>query len=69
VYSPLLKNTKPQVVPIATSAQEKMKAIWRTFRSFKTSMSYSRLKANLQSAAFEGLIILYFVQHFDYGLS
>jgi hypothetical protein len=42
VYSPLLKNTKPQVVPIATSAQEKMKATWRTFRSFRTSTS-SRL--------------------------
>jgi hypothetical protein len=39
VYSPLLKNTKPQVVLIATSAQEKMKATWRTFRSFMTSTS------------------------------
>jgi hypothetical protein len=35
----LLKNTKPQVVPIATRAQEKMKATWRTFRSFRTSTS------------------------------
>jgi hypothetical protein len=42
VYSPLLKNTQPQVVPIATNAQEKMKATWRIFRSFKTLMS-SRL--------------------------
>jgi hypothetical protein len=38
----LLKNSKPQVLPIAISAQEKMKATWRTFRSFRTSMS-SRL--------------------------
>jgi hypothetical protein len=39
VYSPLLKNTKPQVVPIATSAEEKIKATWRTFRSFRTLTS------------------------------
>jgi hypothetical protein len=35
----LPKNSKPQVVPITISAQEKMKATWRTFRSFRTSMS------------------------------
>jgi hypothetical protein len=30
---------------------------------------YVSLVANPQSAAFEGLIILCFVQHFDYDLS
>jgi hypothetical protein len=29
VYSPLLYNTNPQVVHIATTAQEKMKSWWR----------------------------------------
>jgi hypothetical protein len=35
-----LKITHPQVVPIAISAQEKMKATWTTF---KTSMSSSHV--------------------------
>jgi hypothetical protein len=33
-------NTKHQVVPIATIAQEKMKATWRIFKSFRTSLLF-----------------------------
>jgi hypothetical protein len=33
----LLKNTKPQVVPIVIGAQEKMKATLRTFRTSTSS--------------------------------
>jgi hypothetical protein len=36
---PFFKTPKPQVVLIATNAQEKMKTTWRIFRSFKTLMS------------------------------
>jgi hypothetical protein len=32
-------NTKHQVVLISTPAQEKMKVMWKTFWSFRTSMS------------------------------
>jgi hypothetical protein len=33
-------NTKHQVVPITTIAQEKMKATHRIFMSFRTSRNY-----------------------------
>ena len=47
VYSPLLYNTNPQVVHIATTAHEKMMLWWRIFRSSLTMMSFRRgLAAN-----------------------
>jgi hypothetical protein len=39
MYTHPFLNTKHKVVPIATIAQEKMKATRRIFRSFRTSRS------------------------------
>jgi hypothetical protein len=61
VYSPLLYTPTPQVVHVATTAQEKMKTWRRTFRSSMSTMSSRRgLAANPQSAACEGRVYLRF---------
>jgi hypothetical protein len=63
VYSPLLytPTPHPQVVRIATTAQEKMKPWKETSRSSKTTTSSRRgLAANPQSAACEGRVYLRF---------
>ena len=64
VYSPLLYTPNPplpQVVHVATTAQEKMKPWRRTSRSFKSTMRFRRgLAANPQSAACEGRVYLRF---------
>jgi hypothetical protein len=65
VYSPLLYTPNPpphpQVVSIATTAQEKMKPWKETTRSSKITMSSRRgLAANPQSAACEGRVYLRF---------
>jgi hypothetical protein len=59
VYSPLLYTPNPpQVVLVATTAQEKMK-LWR--RSSRSTMSSRRgLAANPQSAACVGRVYLRF---------
>jgi hypothetical protein len=61
VYSPLLYTPTPQVVHVATTAQEKMKSWRRTSRSSKSMMSSRRgFAANPQSAACEGRVYLRF---------
>jgi hypothetical protein len=61
VYSPLLYTPTPQVVHVATTAQEKMKLWRKTSRSSKSTMSSRRgLAANPQSAAYEGRVYLCF---------
>jgi hypothetical protein len=51
----------PQVVSIATTAQEKMKPWKETSRSSKITMSSRRgLAANPKSAAYEGRVYLRF---------
>jgi hypothetical protein len=61
VYSPLLYTPTPQVVHVATTAQEKMKTWRRTSRSSTSTMSSRRgLAANPQSAACEGRVYLRF---------
>jgi hypothetical protein len=62
VYSPLIYTPTPQVVHVATTAQEKMKSWWRTSRTSKSTMSSRRgLAANPQSAACEGRVYLHFI--------
>jgi hypothetical protein len=62
VYSPLLYTPTPQVVHVATTAQEKMKSWRRTSRSSKSTMSSRRgLAGNPQSAACEGRVYLRFL--------
>jgi hypothetical protein len=64
VYSPLLytPNPLPQVVHVATTAQEKMKPWKKTSRSSKIMMSSTRgLAANPLSAACEGRVYLRFL--------
>jgi hypothetical protein len=62
VYSPLLYTPNPQVVHVATTAQEKMKSWRRTSKSTKSTMSSRRwLVANPKSAAYEGHVYLHFV--------
>jgi hypothetical protein len=52
----------PQVVHVATTAQEKIKPWRKTFRSSKSTMSSMRgLAANPQSAACEGRVYLRFL--------
>jgi hypothetical protein len=59
VYSPLLYTPTPQVVHVATTAQEKIKSWRKTSRNSKSTMSFRRgLAANPQSAAYEGRIYL-----------
>ena len=61
VYSPLLYTPNPQVVHVATTAQEKMKSWRRTSRSSKSMMNSRRgLAANPQSVACEGRVYLRF---------
>jgi hypothetical protein len=61
VYSPLLYTPTPQVVHVATTAEEKMKSWRRTSRSSKSTMSSRRgLAANPRSAAYEGHVYLRF---------
>jgi hypothetical protein len=62
VYSPLLYTPNPpQVVHVATTAQEKMKSWRRTSRSSKSTMSSKRgLATNPQSAACEGRVYVRF---------
>jgi hypothetical protein len=61
VHSPLLYTPNPQVVHVATTAQEKMKSWRKTSRSSKSTMSSRRgLAVNPQSAACEGRVYLRF---------
>jgi hypothetical protein len=61
MYSPLLYTPTPQVVHVATTAQEKMKPLRKTSRSSNSMMSFRRgLAANPQSAACEGRVYLRF---------
>jgi hypothetical protein len=61
VYSPCFTHQTPQVVHVATTAQEKMKSWRRTSRSSKSTMRSRRgLAANPQSAACEGRVYLRF---------
>jgi hypothetical protein len=65
VYSPLIYTPThpppPQVVRVATTAQEKMKLWMRTSRSSKSTMSSRRgLAENPQSTACEGRVCLRF---------
>jgi hypothetical protein len=54
-------QTPPQVVHVATTAQEKIKSWRRTYRSSKSTTSSRRgLAANPQSAACEGRVYLRF---------
>jgi hypothetical protein len=61
VYLPLLYTPTPQVVHVATTAQEKMKSWRKTSRSSKSTMSSRReVAANSQSAACESRVYLRF---------
>jgi hypothetical protein len=58
---PCFTHQTPQVVSVATTAQEKIKSWRRTSRSFKSTMSSRRgLAANPQSAACVGRVYLRF---------
>jgi phenylalanine-4-hydroxylase len=58
---------KPQVVPIVISAQEEMKATWRTLKSFRTTMSASRvLWQTLSQLPVKALSSTFHIPHFDY---
>jgi hypothetical protein len=63
---PCSTHQTPQVVHVATTAQEKMNSWRRTSRSSKSTMSSRRgLAANPESAACEGHVYLrFFSAHF-----
>jgi hypothetical protein len=69
VYSPLLytPNPPPQVVPAATTAQEKVKPWKETFRSSKiTSSSRRGLAATPSRLPVKAACIYVSFPHFDY---
>jgi hypothetical protein len=66
VYSPLLYTPTPQVVSVATTAQEKMKPWKKIFRSSKSTTSFRRgLAATPSQLPVKAMFIYVSFPHFD----